>query len=448
MKLLSPNDIKFHPTSFCDGHGRLFFSGGELYRGIPEKRAQFTRDLFARAVVEELEAKRFIPRTELTEDSLGGYPIVLHHERIPFVSYAFEWSPGMLRDAALFDLRYLRLLARHQLSLAGVAAWNILFVGSEPRAVDFCDITAAPEDQEAHWGVLDAQFRSYYLRPLELMARGQGNLARFLQTDYEHGPIQNEFEAATAVPMTNTWRRGAHAIRRRTRALDGSRKRQIGEPESYFAKKLDETEKRFAGFHFPIKRMANNASPQVRERLENDSSKSVLVIGGSDNTIAQCRRNGAAVVAIDRDPERVDAIYEWTRAERANVLPLVVDLRYPAPGYGVQNTVLAPALSRLRCDLVVSLGLIESLVFRQRLRFEQIAGTLGQLTVRRLLIDFPSARNPEVVAHLRDPYFSWFGLDRFVHSLQHHFASVRVEPPADDAATVLICEKASDEKGS
>ena len=171
-----------------------------------------------------------------------------------------------------------------------------------------------------------------------------------------------------------------------------------------------------------------------------------LVIGGDDATIALVAKTGRFVVAVDRDENRVDAIYKKARAEHANILPLVVDLRYPAPGYGVQNAVLAPALRRLRCDLVVALRLIETLVFVQRLQFEQIAGTFAELTLRQLIVDFPSSENPNVIEHLRDPYFAWFGLDHFIKALEKHFRSVRVDPSASQNATLLICEKAPNEK--
>ena len=152
MNAFSPNDIEFHPTSFCDGNGRLFFAGGELYRGIPEKRAQFTRDLFAHGVVEELEAKRFIPRTELTDFTLPDFPLVLHHERIPFVSYAFEWSPAMLREAALFSLRYLRVLARNRPlwdadAGAGVASDDEVALGQQVRRRELIERGGVEQDE-------------------------------------------------------------------------------------------------------------------------------------------------------------------------------------------------------------------------------------------------------------------------------------------------------------
>ena len=439
MKGLSPNDIEFHSTSFCDGNGRLFWSEGELYRGIPEKRAQFTRELFSRGIVEELQTKGFIPRTELTDTSMPGYPVVLRHERIPFVSYAFEWSPSMLRDAALFNLRFLRTLAPHRLTLGGIATVNILFDGSEPRAVDFCDIIEAP--RELCWGALDSSFRSYYLRPLELFVRDQGDLARLLQTDYEHGPIQTQFEAATTIverlpkPALKTWRRGSNAVRRRIKRNSANG----------FEKKAADWKTRFSQFRFPQKSVDGKLSSRIHEFLERTVSevapRSVLIIGGGDDTVALLSKNKAAIVAVDRDERRIGAIYEKARNDHANILPLVVDLRYPAPGFGARNAVLPPALSRLCCDLVIALGLIESLVFRQRLQFDQIVGTFADLSLHRLIVDFPASENPKVVENLRDPYFAWFGLDQFVKALQQHFYSVKVEPVVDGAATILICEK-------
>lgn len=439
MNADSFTDIEFHPTSFCDGNGRVFWSGGEIYRGIPEKRAEFTRRIFADGIVNDLIAKKFIPRTTLTDASLPDYPVILHHERIPFVSYAYEWGPSMLREAGLLTVRFLRELAGHNLAMAEVASWNILFAGPEPISVDFADIIEAPDNQEALWATLAPCLQSYYLRPLELYARGQGNLARLLLTDYEHGPIQREFDAATATDrMPPTLRKAVH------RYSNAIRRRVPGTADSFLFKKLAECEQQLLRFNFaprPATVAAAENHALLARVLEERTPKSALVVGGDDATIALVARTGAPTIALDRDESRVDAIYEKARAERANILSLVVDLRYPAPGYGVQNAVLPPALTRLRCDLVVALGLIESLVFEQRLQFEQIAGTFAALTLRHLIVDFPSPKNPNVLGHLRDPYFAWFSRDHFTTALEKHFPVVRVEPSPGGGNALIVCEK-------
>ncbi len=253
MSELFFDEVEFHPTSFCDGNGRLFWSGGELYRGIPEKCAEFTRRIFAEGIVDKLNAQALIPRTTLTGQSLPDYPIVLRHERIPFVSYAYEWSPAMLREAALLALRLLRELATHGLTLTDAAPWNILFHGSEARFIDFSSIVEAREDQ----GRIPQDLESYYLRSLELYAGGHGSLARLLLTDYEHGPVSESFAAATGARngaespglAGKIWRRGA----------------KILAPDP-----LAQMEQRLTSYRFP----AANAAPAGVSRSSHKSSAS------------------------------------------------------------------------------------------------------------------------------------------------------------------------------
>lgn len=440
MSLQSLGEIAFHPTSFCDGNGRLFWAGGELYRGIPEKCAAFTRQLFADGIVRELIEKKLIPATELTEFSWPGYPLVLHHERVSFVSYAYEWSPLMLREAGLCVVRFLRELTRHRLAMAGVASWNVLFAATAPVYVDFADIIAAPENPEVYWGVLAPHLHSYYIRPLELHARGQGNLARLLLTDYEHDPVQREFTEATrsrglGATLDRFWRRGSASLR--NHGVGGDR-------SGYFSSRLNHFENQLLQFRFPSQTMGRGAReghPVIARFLAESAPETALVIGGDDDLITLVAKSGATTVAIDRNPARVDAIYEKARTESANILPLVVDLRYPAPGYGVQNAVLAPALERLQCEAVIALELIESLVFKQRLQFDQIAGTLSALSLRYLWVDFPLLESESVRGFLRDPYFEWFSRERFLGALAAHFDSVRVEESPDGASSLILCEK-------
>ncbi len=452
MSALSLGEFEFHPTSFCDGDGRLFWSAGELYRAIPEKRAAFTRRLFADGVVAELVAEGLIPRTRLTDAAMAGYEVVLHHERIPFVSYAYEWSPVMLRDAALFAVRLLRALARRNLSLSDVASWNILFRGTRPLFVDFSAIIEAPENQVALWQSLASCFRTYFLRPLALYARGQENLARLLLSDYEHGPLQAEFDAASASHhpaarmARRIWGRGAHALRRRARTFDPALRHPLGDDKSYFMRQLERTERCLHAFNFSTKqrasaRLAADHYDVLRAKIHASAPASLLLIGADDETIALAKTSGVPVLAVDRAAPRVDQIYHAAESAGSDILPLVVDLRYPAPGYGVQNAVLAPALTRLRCDLVVALGLLESFVFEQRLRFEQIAGSLAQLSLQTLVTDFPSSASARVASHLRDPYFAWFGLDQFCAALREHFARVECLAPGSDGAVLIFCEK-------
>src|SRR3954454_10069097 len=98
------------PGSFRDRDSRVFVTPEGVFRalsarGLEDFEALRGTELFERAVAEGRGV-----RTGLGDGAapalLPGTPTaaVLRHERIPFVSYPYEWSLGMLRDAAVLHL--------------------------------------------------------------------------------------------------------------------------------------------------------------------------------------------------------------------------------------------------------------------------------------------------------------------------------------------------------
>ena len=61
---------------------------------------------------------------------------VLRHDRIPFVSYPYEWSFGMLQDAALLQLDLLLAALDEGLILKDSSAYNVQWRGTRPVFID------------------------------------------------------------------------------------------------------------------------------------------------------------------------------------------------------------------------------------------------------------------------------------------------------------------------
>ena len=61
---------------------------------------------------------------------------MLEHERVPVVSYPYEWSFAMLREAAALQLDVLRAALDEGMSLKDGTAYNVQFVGSRPTFID------------------------------------------------------------------------------------------------------------------------------------------------------------------------------------------------------------------------------------------------------------------------------------------------------------------------
>ena len=103
------------PGSFRDPDSRVVRSDGRIFRvlserGLEDWRAFSATPLFAQLVEEgKLVGTREADGLELGETGLHG-PVagVLEHDVVPFVSYPYEWTFGMLRAAALLQLELVR----------------------------------------------------------------------------------------------------------------------------------------------------------------------------------------------------------------------------------------------------------------------------------------------------------------------------------------------------
>jgi hypothetical protein len=174
---IPPEEIAFHRLSFADTNGRLFWWKEELYRGIGPKRQDLYNRLLEPGVVQNLIKEGLLVDTEVSLLSMNDYPLILKHRVIPFVSYVYEWSSLMLKDAALALIEIEMRLAQEGLTLQDAHPWNILFNGSKPIYVDFCSIV--PAQPNTLWPAA-GEFYRFFIYPLQLMSHGHSRIARWL----------------------------------------------------------------------------------------------------------------------------------------------------------------------------------------------------------------------------------------------------------------------------
>jgi len=168
-----------------DDRGILYDREDYLFREVYPPYRDEMRDIFQRC--HQLGLKRMgIVETELAEDGSG----LLHRKHV--ISYPFEWTENMFKDAALFHLDLLAGLDRHGLTLKDALPGNIVFDSCKPVFIDFLSIL--PKDLLKHeaWlmensrqpeparTVLNKMFIPFFLMPFVAMAEGKHALARRL----------------------------------------------------------------------------------------------------------------------------------------------------------------------------------------------------------------------------------------------------------------------------
>src|ERR671919_2209817 len=91
--------LRTEPASFRDPASSVFYSNGRVLRGLSDRGAADWARLAATEFFPRLIAEHKAVTTTVVEpgslpddETRSRYPVVLEHERIPFVSYPYEWT--------------------------------------------------------------------------------------------------------------------------------------------------------------------------------------------------------------------------------------------------------------------------------------------------------------------------------------------------------------------
>src|SRR5262245_35643424 len=92
--------VRFEPGSYRDRKCAVFYADGAVYRGISAealvnferlRATRFFPEFVARGKIVATDRESFTSQVADT----GEWAALLKHERIPFVSYPYEWPFGM-----------------------------------------------------------------------------------------------------------------------------------------------------------------------------------------------------------------------------------------------------------------------------------------------------------------------------------------------------------------
>jgi len=101
-------------------------------------------------------------------------------------------------------------------------------------------------------------------------------------------------------------------------------------------------------------------------------------------------RAGASVVAIDSDPVVTGQVWRDARAERLDVLPLILNLARPSPAMGWRNAECPSFLDRARgaFDAVLMLAVLHHMLVTERVPLPDILNLAAELTKDLLVIEW------------------------------------------------------------
>src|SRR4051794_24418878 len=162
--------------SFRDHDSRVFVTPDGVFRALSADGLADWEAVSGSLLWRELQEQGHVVATEraaldaLPErlDLLAGEAAgVLRHERVPFLSYPYEWPFSMLQDAALLQLELNRRALRADLALKDASPYNVQWRGSRPV---FIDVGSFERLRPAEPWAGYRQFCMLFLYPLMLQA--------------------------------------------------------------------------------------------------------------------------------------------------------------------------------------------------------------------------------------------------------------------------------------
>ncbi len=422
-----------HPTktlaetgSFRDWDGRIFTAESRILRaltssGLAEWKALEGTDFFARftesgelVLTEETddETVRAVQRA----DPGGIWVAALSHERVPFVSYPYEWSFSVLKDAALLQLRLTSAALAEGFVLKDASPYNVQWRGSQPLFIDVGSFERVRAGEP--WAGY-RQFCMLYLYPLMLEAYRGVPFQPWLRGSVD-GIAPSDFRAVFTA--RDALRRGMlrdvflHASLERRYADRGAEVKQELDAAGFDSRLIESTVNRLARLVTRLRsraaesawedyrRTCNYTDPDtdakerfVRSSVEQRSRSLVWDLGCNDGRYARIASETAAfTVAIDSDRGVIDALYSSLRSERnPKILPLVADLADPSPPLGWRQRERLTLLDRGNPDLVLCLALVHHLSISRNVPLREIVDWLRDLD-SELVVEFAGREDPMV----------------------------------------------------
>jgi hypothetical protein len=368
----------------------------------------------------ELQSERLVVATEPAEldglpDLLGGRAAgALRHERVPFVSYPYEWPFSMLKDAAMLQLELNQRALKAGLALKDATPYNVQWRGTKPV---FIDVGSFERLRRGEPWIGYRQFCMQFLYPLMLQA--------YKDLPY-HAALRGSLDGisphdARAVLAGDRFKKGVlsnvllHARLEERHGGEGGRQvkqemKRAGFGEELLAANFAKLEKLVRRLEWKAGETAwtgygeqntyDDASAAakaafVREAAARRPACLAWDVGCNDGTYSRIAAESAdLVVAFDADHATVDALYRALDG-REDILPLVMSVTDPSPDLGWRGRERASLERRGTPDLTLCLAVVHHVCITGNVPVRELLDWLRSLDTT-LVIEFPDRADPMV----------------------------------------------------
>lgn len=451
------------PGSFRDPSGFVFRQNGTLFRQVNPPYREEYEALRASGLLEELTSAQMLvdaPEVDEAHALIPGAVAVLQPEIVPFISFPYEWSFGMLRDAALLTLDVQQRALERGFVLKDASAYNVLFREGRPI---FIDTLSFERYQPGKPWIAYAQFCRHFLAPLSLMAKVDVRLGSLLGTHLDGVPLDlasrllprsTRFNAgllthihlhAKALGQSGTGSAGESRPRvseAGMRGLIGSLRKAVAqlawEPkDTEWSDYYSETNYSAAG--------AEAKAAKVSEWLRQIGGRTCWDLGANNGRYSRLAADaGYETLAADYDPAAVEQAYRFVRkSNNRRIHPLILDLTNPTPARGWAGTEREGIFERAPADVALALALIHHLAIGNNVPLPDVLATLARMG-RTLVVEWVPKDDSQIQRMMvaRRDVFADYSEDAFRSAVPEHLQIADRAPIPDSGRELyLLCPR-------
>jgi len=377
-----------------DSCGRVFKWKGRFFRAIYYDMVDEVRAMFSCGMIPKLVDERLFPRSWITDYAINGYGLVIEHKMITGVTYQFEWSFSMLKDAALTVIKTNMIARNYGYQTKDCHAYNICFDRTTPLFVDLGSFIRVKEKRG--WASYQDFLRSYYY-PLRLWSQGNSFIARkllFCLSLTEYMPHESYLLYKYPVLRALNLNRLRQAVSVYYGLLNLIPYKYVGFErllKKINALSLKKSETQWGAYHNDyydekLKPMPNRRFDRIIELIKDHAIFSVVELGGNQGIFSEMLLRStpiSEVICTDYDEKAVDVMYQNAKEKGLSLTSAVVDILYP-----LMNYYETPPYERFRSDAVLALAVTHHIVLGQNIQLDLFFEIVAKYSKKYVFIEY------------------------------------------------------------
>lgn len=447
------NNFIKEDSSFKDSDATVGFLDNKLIRIINKNYKQTFKKFIECGLYEKLLSKNLIIEHKVLDEN--EKEIIIQPKEI-FISYPWEWSFSMLKDAALATLKIQKIALKYGFSLKDGNYFNIQFENNKPLLID----TTSFEEFNSTW-VGYNQFCTNFLAPLLLMAHKDLKLQNLIISNISG----IDLNLTSKLLPIKTWFNfnilshiHFHAIFSKKYS---SSKKKISvqkikkEQMIYFIDSLISMVKNINlpkqqtewGEYYSFTNYNDISFKDKKEKVLNFASlinaKKIIDFGANTGEFSKLFKN-SFVYSTDFDKLAVEYNYlDCKKNGINNIFPLVFDILNPSASLGFLNKERKDLYTRLKdIDLILALALVHHLKITNNVPFELQAKFFSKFG-KNLIVEFIPKDDSKVEQMLlnRENDFDDYNIEAFEREYSKYFNILKKESISSSKRFLYLMER-------